>query len=77
MTFLSPSGEVNNGPFVFDIDLSQHNRNRSKARFQGLHISEPGRHIFLVELQSEDGTEWHRVATAPLEVEFVPPKGTE
>ncbi|MEE8389820.1 MAG: hypothetical protein V3S14_03355, partial [Anaerolineae bacterium] len=78
VTFLSPSGLVSDGPLEFDVDLSKHNRHRCRGRFQGLHISEPGRHAFLVELQqNEDGTEWHQVAAIPLEVNFVPPEEVE
>lgn len=77
VTFLSPSGEITDGPFEFDIDLSQHRRNRSKGRFRALHINEPGQHRFLVELQGEDETEWNQVATVPIEVNFVPQEETE
>lgn len=74
VTFLSPSGLANDGPFEFSIDLSKYNRHRSRGRFQTLHISESGRHTFLVELQNESGTEWRQVAAIPLEVDFAPPE---
>jgi hypothetical protein len=77
VTFLSPSGELVRGPFSFDIDLSQHRRNRTKGRFQALPITGSGRHVFRVELQNENETEWHQVANIPLEVYFTPPKTTE
>jgi hypothetical protein len=76
VTFLSPSGEVNGGPFEYNIDLSQHGRNRSQGRFQALHISGSGRHIFRVELQNEGETEWRQVADIPLEIDFTPPDET-
>lgn len=76
VTFLSPSGEVKEGPFAYDIDLSEHKRNRSTGRFRSLHMSESGCHTFRVELQNEGETEWHQVADIPLEIDFTPPDET-
>jgi hypothetical protein len=77
VTFFSPSGAVNDGPFEFDIDLSEHRRNRSRGRLQTLHVGESGRHTFLVELQDKDDNEWHEVAAVPLEINFLPPDRSE
>lgn len=77
VTFLSPLGRVNDGPFEFDIDLSEHRRNRTRGQLGALHIAESGRHIFRVELQNEGETEWHQVAAIPLEVIFEPPETAE
>jgi len=76
VTFLSPSGEVKEGPFEYDIDLSEHKRNRSTGRFRSLHISGSGRHVFRVELRNEGETEWRQVADIPLEINFTPPDET-
>ena len=76
VTFLSPSDEVNDGPFEYDIDLSQHGRNRSRGRFRALHIGGSGRHVFRVELRNEGETEWRKVADIPLEISFTPPDET-
>ena len=76
VTFLSPSDEVNDGPFEYDIDLSQHRRNRSRGRFRALHVSGSGRHVFRVELRNEGETEWNKVVDIPLEINFTPPDDT-
>jgi hypothetical protein len=73
VTFLSPSGTINDGPFEFEVDLSEHHRNRTKGRLRTLHVGASGRHVFLVELQGEDETEWRQVAIVPLEISILPP----
>ena len=77
VSFLSPTGKVNDGPFKFDIDLSRHNRHRTRGRFRALRVTESGRYTFLVELQVEGQTEWHEVAAIPLEINFLPPDEAE
>jgi hypothetical protein len=73
LTFLSPSGEALS-TLEADLDLSKHERHRSRMRFQGLTLRESGRHYFRVELRGEDETEWHQVAAVPLEIAFKPPE---
>jgi len=77
VTFVSPSGTTNDGPWEFEVDLSEHPRNRTKGSIRALHVSESGRHVFQVELQGENGTEWHQVAAIPLEINFPPPNETK
>ena len=77
VTFLSPSGEVSDGPFEFGVDLSQHRRIRTRGSFKALHVTEPGRYLFRVELQNEGETEWCQVAMIPLEINILPPDETE
>ena len=77
VTFLSPSGTINDGPFEYDVDLSEHHRNRTKGSIRALHVSEPGRYVFQVELQGQNEAEWHQVAAIPLEINFLPPDENE
>ena len=77
VTFLSPSGTVNDGPFEFVVDVFEHSRNRTRGRFQLLHISESGRYTFRVELRGEDETEWCQVAAIPIEINFPSSDETE
>jgi hypothetical protein len=55
-----------------EIDLSEKERSRNRARFPGVPVEEPGRHFFLVEVQNEAENEWHQVAAIPLMIVFRP-----
>jgi len=77
VTFLSPSGTANDGPWEIEVDLSEYHRNRTRGRLRALHVSESGRYVFRVELQGEDETEWRQVAAIPLEINFLPPHETK
>lgn len=67
ITFLSPSGKVL-GSTESEVDLSKHERSRTRLKFQGIPIREPGHYIFRVELQ--DKRAWHQVAIIPLQVVY-------
>jgi len=73
LTFLSPSGNVL-GSFESDIDLSEYERFRARAKFEGLPMPEPGRYAFRMELKNIGGSEWHEVATIPLKIVFGSPE---
>lgn len=73
LTFLSPSGNVL-GSFESDIDLSEYERFRARAKFGGLPMPEPGRYTFRMELKNKGGSEWHEVATIPLKIVFGSPE---
>jgi hypothetical protein len=74
LTLYSPSG-VKIGERVFALDLMGNvRRYRTRASFNGLPASEPGRYAFRVELQEGDDDEWRAVAAVPLEVIFEQPE---
>ena len=74
LTFLSPSETPVIPPFEHDVDLRTYLRMRSRRHFQGLPVTEPGRHTFRVELQQEGETTWRQVAAIPLLIAFEPPE---
>ena len=76
LTFRSPSNRVI-GTFDRPIDLSEHERLRSRIRFEGVAAEESGRHHFYVELQNEGESEWRQVAAVPLAIIFEPPEDVQ
>ena len=72
--FSSPSGKRREIS-ISKVDLSEHQRARTIVQLQSLPVSEPGRHIFIVECQGEGETEWQQVAAVPVDVSFEPPEG--
>lgn len=73
LTVLSPSGNVL-GSFESDTDVSEYERFRSRVKFEGLLMPEPGRYAFRMELKNKGESEWHEVATIPLKIVFVSPE---
>lgn len=73
ITFVSPSRETYEIAQT-EIDLSEHERLRSRRRVQGLPIRELGRHAFTVDLRLEGKDEWQQVASVPLSVILTSPK---
>jgi len=71
LTFWSPSGKLL-GSFEHGIDLSEYERLRSRRHFDGLPVTEPGRHVFRMEIQNEGESEWRQVAAIPLSIDFQP-----
>ncbi len=71
VTFTSPSGQVAE-PFLFDLNLSNTERSRTRMRFQGIPATESGRHYFKVELLEDGVDEWRQVAAIPLTIRYVP-----
>jgi len=76
-TFVSPSGKTKVGPTLFDIDLSEYRRYRTRTRLRVLPVGEPGRYIFRVDYKDENGQRWRKVAAVPLEVTFESPEESE
>ena len=60
-------------PAEFDIDLDKTVLLRTRVRSQGIKVRKPGMYTFYIELQNEGETEWTRVATLPLLIEFKDP----
>lgn len=76
LTLRSPSGvEVRQAEL--EIDLTEFKRHRARARFERMPASEPGRHVFQVELQNDEEGQWLQVAAIPVEVIFRPPEPAE
>jgi len=50
----------------YEVDLTQHTRNRSIFKIRGLPIRGEGRHVFLVELYREDV--WQPSVRVPLQI---------
>ena len=73
LTFLSPFGNVL-GSFGSDIDLSEYERFRARAKFEALPMPEPGHYAFRMEFKNKGESEWHEVATIPLKIVFVSPE---
>lgn len=73
LILVSPSGKIIH-TYETDIDLTNHERFRSKAKFSGLPASKSGRYLFRVAIQQEKSEEWKVVTEIPLSVNFEPPK---
>jgi len=71
ITFNAPSGKVLH-EINQDIDLSNHERLRSKGRFTPVPVPEDGVYCFRVEYSPINVDEWVEVASVPLKVSFVP-----
>jgi hypothetical protein len=76
LTFLSPSGR-RTGLVEFELDLSEYERLRTRRVFQGLPVTEPGRHTWLMELRNEGEEGWQEVASVPLKIVFMPTESEE
>jgi hypothetical protein len=72
VTFVSPSG-AESELLEFPINLEEHQRFRSRARYQALPLAESGRYSFRVDLRVDGAEEWQTVSVVPLEVNFAPP----
>src|SRR5262249_48649632 len=70
VSFVRPSGLVQESVQEYETDLRSFKRVRQRARFAAIPIREPGRHVFRVELSG--GEPWQSVANVPLEVVFGP-----
>ena len=69
-----PSGETSLIHENLEIDLSQHERFRTRIHIQRLLAREAGRHYFCTEYRDVKGAEWRQVASVPLMLRFEPPK---
>lgn len=74
--FVSPSGQAA-APLEFDINLSEYTGHRTRGKFGGLPVTEPGRYSFRVDFQEEGEDEWRQVASVPVEVIFTPPESEQ
>jgi hypothetical protein len=70
LSLLAPSGR-GLGSKELDVDLTTAERQRTLIRFPGMPVSEPGRHLFRVELQQDPEGDWQLVASIPVTVDFV------
>lgn len=59
-------------PYVADIDLTAHERYRTRARMGGVPIQRAGRYKFRIELQIEGEAQWGLVAEIPVSVNIEP-----
>ena len=71
-SLISPSG-INLFQMEQPVDLTKNERTRNKLRFAGFPATEEGKHYFIVELQTEDGT-WNEKKRIPLRLRFQPPE---
>lgn len=72
---LSPKGKTI-GSFEAEIDMTDHERSRSKLTLQGLPISSEGIFLFRIERQHPESLRWRKVAELPLQVSFSPPENS-
>jgi hypothetical protein len=70
ITFVSPSG-AGLKSILTNVDLSEHERLRSRVRFVGLPAPEVGRYTFRVDFANEGTEEWNEVASIPIRIVFV------
>lgn len=68
----SPSGALPGEPAQIDVDLRVYQRMRTRQRFVGLRIKEPGQYLFRVEYRDDGEAEWRGVTTIPLQVIIEP-----
>jgi hypothetical protein len=71
LTIISPSGKEVDKTEI-ELNLTTHQRLRTRRRFVGLPITETGQYIFKVKLQK--GGKWRNVASIPLDVLVIPPE---
>ena len=76
ITFVSPTGAELKS-IIMDVDLSAHERLRSRGRFVGIPAPEDGRYTFRVESAPENSEEWIQEALIPLQIAFVEEKHNE
>ena len=70
ITLVSPSGAELKS-IIMDVDLSAHERLRSRGRFVGIPAPEDGRYTFRVDSARENSEDWIQVALIPLQIAFV------
>jgi len=73
ITLVSPSGAELKS-IIMDVDLSAHERLRSRGRFVGIPAPEDGRYTFRVDSAPENSEEWIQVALIPLQIALVEEK---
>jgi hypothetical protein len=74
INFCDPSGaRVNQQELA--VDLSSVIFFRTRTRFNGLELNDPGIYKFVVELKQSEETPWVEVAQLPLLVIYQPPSG--
>ncbi|MBI3943362.1 MAG: hypothetical protein HY326_10155 [Chloroflexi bacterium] len=54
------------------VDLTKHQRTRTITRVEGFPVVQPGRHVFIVQIEDDEG--WKDLASLPIEILFEPPK---
>ncbi len=69
VTFVTPSKEKLD-PIELPIDLTKSERHRTRFRFVGLPIKEPGYHYFLVRYSEEGKSKWKQAAKVPLSIKL-------
>ncbi len=70
VTLLTPSKEKSK-PVELPIDLSHSERHRSRFRFLGVPIKEPGYHYFLVEYREQGKSRWEQATKVPLSIRLM------
>ena len=65
LRWVGPDGTVQH-ELTQDIDVTQHQRMRTRARSNGFHIAGEGEHHWEVALQTNEG--WNIVARVPIQV---------
>ena len=71
-SFIAPSGKVMAQIEPQIVDLTKVERLRSRMILEALPLEENGRHLFIVELKTDDDKEWHQVSKVPLMIIFNP-----
>jgi hypothetical protein len=71
LTITSPTGKEIEKTEI-ELNLTTHQRLRTRRRFVGFPIAETGQYIFKVKLQK--GNKWRNVASIPLDVVVTPPE---
>ena len=74
--FVAPSGDLV-GEQVCDIDLTEHQRARSRGVYEGLLLEHAGRYRFLVDIWDEEQNGWRQVAAVPIDVIFESPQSKD
>lgn len=66
----SPDNELLIEPKIFEINLHNFRRFRSRGVFPGFPIQGPGKYTFSVEFRIDEETQWKEVSRVPIEVRF-------
>ena len=72
---IEPDNSIQQPSFEIDIDLTAHERYRTRGRMGGMPIRAAGRYKFRVELQIEGDHQWREVARIPVQVVIEPAGG--
>lgn len=67
VTVLSPSGPLEEAHRI-PVDLRKYQRMRTRQRFGGLPVSEPGQYLFRVEYRDDGETGWYEVGAIPVRI---------